>query len=143
MLELISYRLEVALLEKRPQKRMDPSQVVIAKCRLPWQFKVGKRQGAFQRSPLLTSPYVDLPTAIDPRSPADWLDPYRVTTNLLQDNFVPQIPSAASAPTIATLSAFTPTPTSKLSKGKCFAKVCSFSLPAPPLCLIESQFLGL
>lgn len=44
LLVLISYRLDVVLSEKEPQGRTIHSQGVVATCRLPWQFKVGKRQ---------------------------------------------------------------------------------------------------
>ena len=43
-LELISHRLEVRLLESQHQGQIAPSQKVVATYRLPWHFKVGKRQ---------------------------------------------------------------------------------------------------
>ena len=103
---------------------------------------------SFQQAPLPSSPFatsfnVNLPTAIDPRSQAYWLDALSMAPRPTQDNFVPQFTSAASASTIAAVSASTPTPTPKPSKRKRLTKVCSFSLPTPPLCLIASQFLGL
>lgn len=107
---------------------------------------------SFQQAPLPSSPFAtsfnpNLPAAIDPRSQAYWLDTLSMASRPPQDDFVPQFPSAASASTIsstiAAVPASTPTPTPKPSKRKRLAKVCSFSLPPPPLCLIVSQLLGL
>lgn len=92
---------------------------------------------SFQQAPLPSSPFttsfnVNLPTAIDPRSQAYWLETLSMASRAPQDDFVPQFPSAAPAPTITTVSASTPAPTPKPSKRKRLAKVCPFSLPTPP-----------
>jgi len=44
VLELISRRLEVGLLEKKYQGQLVSSQRTVATCRLPWHFEVRKRQ---------------------------------------------------------------------------------------------------
>ena len=42
--ELISYRLEVTLLENKHQGQLVLSQGVVVTCRLPWNFRVGKQK---------------------------------------------------------------------------------------------------
>ena len=77
-LELISYRLEVALLENQYQGQLASLRRVVATCRLPWHFKVGKRQSGqgsasasgavpFQKDP--SSPSEQVPMAVDTQTP--------------------------------------------------------------------------
>lgn len=94
---------------------------------------------SFHQAPLPSSTFpsgfnVNIPTTIDPTSQPYWLDTLSMPSRPTQDDFVPQFPSAASAPAIPAVSASTPIPTPKPSKRKRLAKVSFFSLRAyPPL----------